>query len=275
MRHHVFAVGVMVLLLLTLVHAEDRTLRPLSREGLITAKVPRRFQHPSPTATAAELGRLGDDYRSQKSYADAVDYYRAALSKTPDRLQQAELYNKIGISELQMEHLNEALKNFQRASRYNVNLAEAYNNAGAVLYFQKRYGKAIGEYKKALKLNDSDASFHVNIAAAYFSRKNYDIAIEEYKRAIELDPGILTRKSRTGVSAVLSAPEDHALYEYMLARLYAKSGAFDTSLRYLRKALEDGYKDMNNAYKDLEFTELRKDPRFADVMAGKPLPLPE
>jgi hypothetical protein len=61
----------------------------------------------------------------------------------------------------------------------------------------------------------------------------------------------------------------------MLARLYAKSGAFDTSLRYLRKAIEDGYKGMSNAYKDQEFTELRKDPRFADLMAGKPLPLPE
>jgi hypothetical protein len=38
----------------------------------------------------------------------------------------------------------------------------------------------------------------------------------------------------------------------------------------LKKALEEGYKDFNNVYKDEEFATLRKDKRFAELVASKP-----
>jgi hypothetical protein len=37
----------------------------------------------------------------------------------------------------------------------------------------------------------------------------------------------------------------------------------------LRKAKEDGYRDLKNVYKDVEFAELRKNPRFTELMALK------
>ncbi len=49
----------------------------------------------------------------------------------------------------------------------------------------------------------------------------------------------------------------------------------ERSLHYLRKAMEDGYKDIKNVYKDAEFSDLRKDPRFAELMAARPVPIPE
>ena len=36
-----------------------------------------------------------------------------------------------------------------------------------------------------------------------------------------------------------------------------------------KKAMEEGYKDIKNVYKDNEFSSLRKDPRFAELMAVK------
>ena len=39
--------------------------------------------------------------------------------------------------------------------------------------------------------------------------------------------------------------------------------------------MEDGYKDIKNVYKDNEFSALRKDPRFAELMAARPLAIPE
>ena len=33
--------------------------------------------------------------------------------------------------------------------------------------------------------------------------------------------------------------------------------------------MEDGYKDIKNVYRDQEFSDLRKDPRFAELMAAK------
>jgi rubrerythrin len=67
------------------------------------------------------------------------------------------------------------------------------------------------------------------------------------------------------------SPQDRARYDYVLAKLYARSGSSDRSLHYLRKAMEDGYKDIKNVYRDQEFSELRKDPRFAELMASKPV----
>jgi hypothetical protein len=33
--------------------------------------------------------------------------------------------------------------------------------------------------------------------------------------------------------------------------------------------MEEGYKDIRNVYKDEEFSSLRKDPRFAELMAAR------
>ena len=72
-----------------------------------------------------------------------------------------------------------------------------------------------------------------------------------------------------------SRPGDRAHYDYTVAKLYAKMGFSDRSLEYLRKAMEEGYKDLNNVYKDSEFAQLRKDKRFSELMASKTPALPE
>jgi hypothetical protein len=70
------------------------------------------------------------------------------------------------------------------------------------------------------------------------------------------------------VQAQLPSPEDRARYDYTVAKLYAKMGLSEQSLEYLRKAMEAGYKDLKNVYKDVEFTQLRKNPRFTELMAS-------
>jgi tetratricopeptide (TPR) repeat protein len=73
----------------------------------------------------------------------------------------------------------------------------------------------------------------------------------------------------------MSSPDDRAHFQYVLAKLYAQKGDADRALQCLRRALEDGYKDIENVYKDAEFTELRKDPRFAELMKSRPVAIPE
>jgi pentatricopeptide repeat protein len=57
----------------------------------------------------------------------------------------------------------------------------------------------------------------------------------------------------------------------MIAKMYAKNGDMDRTLQYLRRAMEEGYKDIDNVYKDNEFATIRKDQRFAELMATKPV----
>ncbi len=46
----------------------------------------------------------------------------------------------------------------------------------------------------------------------------------------------------------------------------------DRSLEYLRKAMENGYKKINEVYTDQEFATLRTDKRFEELMAQRPQP---
>jgi hypothetical protein len=39
--------------------------------------------------------------------------------------------------------------------------------------------------------------------------------------------------------------------------------------------MEEGYKGIEEVYKDTEFSELRKDPRFTQLMAVRPPAIPE
>ena len=226
----------------------------------------RAIEPPSPDATAAHLEQQADQLRAQKLYLDALDYYGAALAKQPH---DARLLNKIGITELMMQRYKESRKSFERAIRDDRQYADAYNNLGVVLYENKKYRAAVKEYQKAILHDDTSASFYSNLGAAYFSRKDFDAGVNAYRQALELDPDVFDRTSRSGVQAQLPSPEDRARYDYTVAKLYAKMGRPDQSLEYLRKAMEAGYKNMKDVYKDSDFAQLRKDRRFAELMASK------
>ena len=256
-----------------------------------TRPQPVRVGPPPRNASASELEIQADTLRAEKSYADAIDYYRAAIKKAPT----APLWNKIGITELQIGRHKDAIKSFDRAIKLEPKLAEAYNNRGAVYYITgaqqqavaeranksvphgaiKQYHKAIEEYRKALVLNDESASYHSNLGTALFALKDFPSAINEYARAMQLDPDVFEHRSQAGVAAHMSSPEDRAYYSFLLARMYAKAGNFDRALEYLRKAMEDGYKDFDAVYKDQEFATLRKDPRFTALMTTKPTAIPQ
>lgn len=227
---------------------------------------------PSKDATVADLEAKADELRGTKLYLDALDYYHAALAKEPN---SARLLNKIGITELNLQRYQEAKKTFEKSIKADRKFADAYNNLGADLYELRKFSPAIKEYRKAIAIDSDSASFFSNLGAALFSKKEFEPAVAAYQRALEIDPNVLERTSRIGVQAQLPGPQDRARYDYTVAKLYAKMGLSDQSLQYLRKAMEEGYKDFNDVYKDAEFSQLRKDKRFTELIATKIQPLPE
>lgn len=232
----------------------------------------RQIPAPSASASADELEKEGDQLRAQKAYLDAIDYFQAALGKQPGK---ASVFNKIGISELMLQRYKEAGKSFEQAIRRDRALAEAYNNLGVVEYARRKYRAAIKRYKKAIALSPESASFYSNLGAAYFATKDFERASQAYTEALKLDPHIFEHTSHAGIAAQMASPEDRARYAYVLAKLYAKLGDPDRSLEYLRRAIEEGYKGVNDVYRDPEFAELRKDARFLELMKARPTPIPE
>jgi tetratricopeptide (TPR) repeat protein len=232
----------------------------------------RMVDPPAPDATPDDLETRGDDLHAQKLYLDALDYYRAALAKSQNK---SRILNKVCRTELMMAHWRDAKKSCERSIKTNPNFADPYNNLGVALYGEAKFGPAIKEYRKAIALDDQSASFYSNLGAAYFARKDFEPALVAYQHALELDPEVFERSSRAGVQAQLPSPEDRARYDYTVAKLYAKMGLSDRALEYLRKAMEDGYKDFKNVYKDAEFAQVRKDKRFAELMASRTVPITE
>jgi len=232
----------------------------------------RMIDPPSAEATSAELQNRADQLRTEKLYLDALDYYHAAMLKEPN---SAIILNKVGITQLMMQRYREAGKSFEQSIKVDRKYADAYNNLGVVYYEQKRYAPAIKQYRKAIAIDATSASFFSNLGAALFAKKEFEPAVMAYQHAMEIDPDVFERTSRGGVQAQLPSPDDRAHYDYTVAKLYAKMGFSDRSLEYLRKAMEEGYKDFKNVYKDVEFAELRKDKRFTELVAVKTPVLPE
>jgi tetratricopeptide (TPR) repeat protein len=248
--------------LLTVCHAQASH----SEQVLIKPPLLRLVDPPSKDATPEQLETRADELRTAKLYLDALDYYRAALAKEP---KSARVLNKIGITELMMQRYRDAKRSFDLAIHADRKFADAYNNLGVVYYEAQKYSAAVKEYQRAIALDGDSASFYNNLGAAFFAKKDFEPSVKAYQRAMELDPDVFDRTSRGGVQAQLPSPEDRARYDYTVARLYAKMGFSERSLEYLRKAMEEGYKDFKNVYKDAEFAELRKDKRFTDLMAMK------
>jgi tetratricopeptide (TPR) repeat protein len=214
--------------------------------------------------TVAQLEKAGDEARAQKDYAQAIQYFQAALRK--DR-KSSTLYNKLGLAELKNNELSAARSDFEKAAKRDSKNAEAVNNIGAVDYMKKNYGSAAKYFKKAVALEETRATFHVNLGAAWFSQKKMERAVMEYARALELDPEALRHDAKVGVTAQISSPEERAQYSYMLAKIYARRGDTEGCLQCLKKAKEDGYRNLANVYKDEEFSRMRDNPRLHEVVA--------
>lgn len=209
-----------------------------------------------------QLEATGDTARTNKDYVEAIRCFETAIRKDN---KNARLYNKLGLSYLKAGKLPEARLNFQKASKRNSKYADAINNLGAVEYMNKRFGAAAKQFKKAVALDETKSTFHVNLGATWFAQKKLDRAFAEYERALELNPDALST-SNSGVQAQIASPEERARYAYMLAKIYAKRGETDECMRSLRKAKEEGYKELANVYKDAEFASLRNDPRLGEIV---------
>jgi Flp pilus assembly protein TadD len=213
--------------------------------------------------TAAELEKAGDTCRAQKDYEHAIEYFQEAVRK--DR-KSATLRNKLGLAELQAGATEQARIDFEKAAKLNPKFPDALNNVGAVYFMQNKPGPAAKYFKKAVALEETRATFHVNLGAAWFGQKKFDRAINEYTRALELDPQVLEHHAKLGVTAQIANPEDRAKYYFILAKIHAKRGDVDGCLLCLRKAKENGYRDLANVYKEEEFSKVWDDARLAQVI---------
>ena len=203
----------------------------------------------------------GDILMARKMYRDAIETYREGPQDSPI------LANKIGIGYHQLLDLESAKRQYERAIKLNPTYAEAINNLGTVYYARKSYRRAVSEYKKALRIMPESASFLSNLGTAYYSRKQYKEAAVIYEQALRLDPEVFERRSSMGTTLMERSVEERAKFHYIIAKTYAKAGEIERALLYIRKSLEEGFKEREKFRTDPEFARLKDNAEFKLLLA--------
>jgi len=206
----------------------------------------------------------GDILMARKMYREAIDVYSFGCDSN------SVLSNKTGIAYHQMLQFDMARKYYVQAIRLNPKYAEAVNNLGTIYYARKQYRKAIGQYNKAIKLAPTSASIYSNLGTAEFSRKKYKEASDAYQRALELDPEVFEHRNASGTLLQERSVEERAKFHYYLAKTYAKAGNQERALQYIRKSIEEGFKDRDKFSKEPEFASLKELPEFQELLKMEP-----
>ena len=180
----------------------------------------------------------GDIFMAKKQYREAIEAFKQGPPKDPV------VWNKTGIAYHQLLQLDQALKSYQEAVHLKKNYQEAINNIGTIYYN--------------------------NLGTALFSRKQYKEAADAFQTALSLDPEVFEHTSSYGVMLEERNVQERAKYHYYLAKLYAKNGRNELALLYLRKSLEEGFKERKQLQTDPEFASLRDTKEFKDLLALEP-----
>jgi tetratricopeptide (TPR) repeat protein len=206
----------------------------------------------------------GDIFMARKMYREALDSYMKAPQES------AVIANKVGIAYHQLLQLDRAKKNYERAVKLNPKYAEALNNIGTVHYAKKSYRRSISFYRRALKLAPNSASVYSNLGTAYFARKKYEDAAICYQKALQLDADVFEHRSSAGVLLQERSVDERAKFYFYLAKSYAKAGQTDRVLQYMRKAIEEGFKERKRFAEDPEFASMQELPAFQELLAYQP-----
>ena len=205
----------------------------------------------------------GDIMMARKMYREAIEAYQQA----PDT---AIMLNKIGIAYHQLTDLVNAQKYYAAAIKRDASYSEAINNLGTIYYSKQSFRRAISQYKKVLRLKPESASTLANLGSAYFARKQYELASINYQKALMIDPNVFETRNSVGSMVRDRTVGDRPMFYYYLAKSYAKVGLNEQALNYIRKALEEGFKERKKFTDDPEFAGLQKDPEFLKLMELEP-----
>ena len=215
----------------------------------------------------------GDLFMARKMYREAIDEYRNGIQANQakgEKQGNAILWDKVGIAYHQLGDMNAARKSYEQAIKIDKKYADAINNVGTVYYAEKKYRSAISRYNRALQYAPDSASIWSNLGTAYYARGKYELMTQAYTKALMLDPDVFEKHGSVGTQMQDRGVADKARYHFELAKMYAGSGKNELALQYLRKALEEGFKEKDKLQQLKEFANLRETQEFKDLMTLEP-----
>lgn len=203
---------------------------------------------------------IGDSMLVHKRYQAAIDYYKNASNDSPD------VWNKRGIAYQMLSDIKDAERCYKQSLRIRPQFAWALNNLGSIYDAKGEFGKSEALYRKALALEPSSARIASNLGTSLMVQNKYEEGSKIYKRALELDPDIFeTSEGPVFINGV--AMEQRGAVNYYIAKDCAQAGMINRAIKYLRKALSEGFTDGVRVAQDSSFNSLQGNPAFERLVA--------
>ena len=122
---------------------------------------------------------------SQK-YEEAIKAFSMSIETLPH---DYESYNKRGVSYIGAGDINRAVSDFTKAIELNPLFADAFSNKCAALCDRGNYAQAIEDCSRALEINPRSAKAYNNRGIAWNNKGYFEKAIDDYIKAVEINPG--------------------------------------------------------------------------------------
>lgn len=129
------------------------------------------------------------------------------------------LLNFHGTEYANKDNLDDALKEFTKATAINPRYHITYLNRGLVYFKKDQISEAISDFNKAIEIEPKFPTAYLNRGMASAADGEYDQAISGFNKAIELDPRFGMAYNNRGMA-------------------YAKKGHYDRAVSDFNKALE-------------------------------------
>jgi tetratricopeptide (TPR) repeat protein len=238
---------------------------------------------PQPTGSLQQKARpaanlsdeqWGDLYMVRKEYDKAIDSYAHVISvRQSSHESEAKisiLWDKMGICYQQKMDYGHAREAYKKAIRLDRTFAQPWNNLGTSYFLAGKPNKSIKFYRRAIKIDPASASYHLNLGTSYFARKKYERATREYRTAIQLDPDVLTRNAE-GQGTTVETRYASAKFYFYLAKIFASAGNPDKAVRYLERAMEEGFDNRKRILQDPDIQKISQYPAFVALMKKPPV----
>ena len=230
----------------------------------------------SPPVNAAPQERksLGVDQLPAETKANILmargEYAAAIAAFQQSNLKSAIVWNNIGMAYHHLFALDEARKAYQQALAINPRFAPASNNLAAVYYGQHDFRDAEHWYKRALKHTSESAVIYCNLGTSYFAEGKYKKGMKMYQKAFSIDDQVFSPDQSKMVEGGGSR-EQRVEINYYIAQTFASAGKQEQALIYLRKAMDEGFKDRKRLDEDNDFAVLRTTPQFQQLLSQENL----
>lgn len=223
------------------------------------------------TVRGATYGLIGKNQ-------EATEDFNKAISMNPN---SADTYIVRGALYLEMGQYELALNDTNQAVLLEPNNAAAFATRGRAFGNMNQHQLAVNDFTRAIKIEPYDADYYYNRGTAYSYLGQHNLAIEDCSKAIRIKSNYALAYSCLGISygklgdykkandnfdTAIRLKKDFILSYYNMACIFALQKKVKQACKWLKFAIDKGFKDWKQLKKDDDFRYIKNDSCFVNIL---------